>query len=129
CTQDQIDKFFVACLGDNASKASCAPFNATDLPDNRACAACLLSVPTAAKYGALIATTEIVELNIGGCIALEENLLDGSGCGGQFQAQIQCGDLSCGSNCPIGSDQASFDAFQMCVSDSADTGCNVFAKK
>jgi hypothetical protein len=130
CSSKQITDFYADCLDPNASQESCGRFGDNGTTEDQVCAACLITSPTAAQYGAVIAKQELVELNVGGCLAIEQGaVVDGAGCGGPFEADTQCGDAACASNCPIGQDDASFKAYQNCVTAADLGGCNRYAKK
>jgi hypothetical protein len=64
--------------------------------------------------GPIIDRSGILELNVAGCLALAEDKLDGSGCGGKYQAMDQCEQAACKSQCPL-TDSASLQLYDRCV--------------
>jgi hypothetical protein len=94
CTAKQISAYFDACLGPNASNATCGTF--TNAPSNAACVSCIDTPDTATSFGALIDNGVVVYVNLGGCVALVEpcNLA----CAQAFQAVAQCTTTACAPN-------------------------------
>jgi hypothetical protein len=126
CTQAQIDGFYKGCIKTGATQQTCAPYGTNGTSSNQACAKCLFTASTASAYGPLIDVGGVVELNIAGCIAIDEGKLDGSGCGGAYQANSQCEDAMCKSNCPV-TDDATFAAYQACVQQADATECQAYS--
>jgi hypothetical protein len=124
CTNEQMDAFFTGCISDTATSATCARFVGNPTPADGACGACLTSPPTAARYGALVVTRGLIELNTAGCLALFEGKTNGSGCGGSFQAQEQCENAAC-SACDLST--VPFDEYQMCLEQAGASTCKAFA--
>lgn len=118
CTADQATTFFTDCWSSSGSSALCNGF--TGASANTACVACMQTASTAAAYGAIVVYTGIGYDNQAGCVAIEMGDLSATGCGAKLQAQTQCENLACLTNCPV-TDQASLMLFQQC-SQAADMG-------
>jgi len=129
CSQQLIDDYFTLCLASTATAQSCAPF--TNNPDaaHQACAACIVTPSTAAKYGPIIQTTYgnfiVSTPNLGGCI--EDLDPNGLACATALQDRDDCDRAACDTQCPI-VDSASFGQWQTCLSnaDGAATSCQSF---
>jgi len=127
CSDKQISDYYTACYGSTASTTACQSW--TGATANKACQTCMLSTEgTSTEFGALISTGHgVVYANIAGCIALEQNDTSSTGCGAKYWAANQCEDLSCADNCPIVSgDQTSFQAYQQCTTQAAQTECQTY---
>ena len=117
CTPAQTAAVYTGCLATGATNATCnAAFAA-----NPVCAGCIFTPDTATLYGPVIELSNgVVSINQAGCVALAD--VAETQCGHTMQAQTQCEDKSCKTNCPV-TDQASFTAYQTCVTSSDTGGC------
>ena len=75
CTPAQIDQFYDACMGPQATDATCATFKS--LPATSACYSCIVSFPKDATYGPLLTTPfsggqAYVTFNTAGCMAVRD---------------------------------------------------------
>jgi hypothetical protein len=106
CTQAQIDSFR-QCIDDVdtiANPASCQqwyPHPITSGDQN--CFACLQSLVGDDTWGPFVRTPTEMLINVPGCIAIQEQHLDGTGCGGALAASQECGRTVCAPVCPVGS--------------------------
>jgi hypothetical protein len=120
CTQEQIDEFGV-CLATGFNGVTtaerCAPFRSGGSAS--ACAACLATADTALVLGPIIDRSGVLELNVAGCLAIAEGKLDGSGCGGKYQAMEQCEEAACRAQCPL-TDRTSLQLYDRCLLAAAD---------
>jgi hypothetical protein len=91
CTADQIDQYWNVCVQFSALPIQCQQFVA----NNADCAACLSPDTPDAGPGPLVAHAGVVDVNVGGCIALV--LADSSvtGCGAREQAARDCAAFAC----------------------------------
>lgn len=97
-------------------------------PTNKACLACALTLPTAAKYGPLLNGAVTVEVNTAGCIAEVTGDLSDAGCAASVLAAVQCEQLACETNCPVSSrnDSIPLAALLACEGASGGSVCKAF---
>jgi len=124
CTQTQIDAIYDACLGSNATQASCDTLigmgaTATDL----ACSACIFSQDDDPTHGPIIDRGSTVAINLAGCVELLDS--NGLACAKALQAADRCEVDACSANCPV-SDAASLSLYDGCIETAAGGGCKAF---
>ncbi|MGH7298106.1 MAG: hypothetical protein ACRELB_24415 [Polyangiaceae bacterium] len=121
---DPITAFYNECLGPEASIEHCNAYRET----YAACSACLLTPPTAAKYGPLIDHGAFVTANVAGCLELAgDEQPDASQlfCASAVQALDGCETAACDANCPV-HDAASLSAYEDCATTAETGGCQTF---
>jgi hypothetical protein len=122
CTTTQIQSFYEQCLASTATQASCALLvGAMAAPLDKACAACIISRETDAKYGVIVEHKGFVSVNLAGCMEIADPT-NGLACARAYQAADSCGRAACVANCPV-IDQASLMIYQACVTQVEQHGC------
>ena len=124
CTQDLVDAYYTDCLAPATTDLTCAPFATTGDLAHKACAACIVSQDTAARFGPLVQHKGTVSLNLSGCIELRD-AQNGLACAKAYQAAEDCDDAACVDKCPV-SDDASFAAYKACTQAAAGGGCKAY---
>jgi hypothetical protein len=129
CTKAQIDSYR-QCLDDAATElapASCAAWGASISATDQACVSCLLSKESDPEYGPLVQLPAETLVNVAGCVAMAEGKLDGSGCGGAYQADQECQRAACLPTCPTLT-KAQVSAEGACEIQANKTTCATFGK-
>jgi hypothetical protein len=125
CTATQIDGFYNGCVDPNAPPNGCDPYlgaNATQA--NQKCAACILSQPTDATYGPLVARNNALpDINVAGCLEIKQG---SSTCASALATFDACGAASCSANCPV-VDEVSYEAYVACEAQSGAGPCQQYA--
>lgn len=126
CTEDQIDKYLTACLGNTATNTTCAPFGANGAA--KVCGACLRTDDNAAANGPLISHGGYVVPNVAGCVGIATKDTSPTSCAYKLASREQCSAAACTANCPV-TDDASLEALSMCTdtADAAGGGCATFS--
>jgi hypothetical protein len=117
CTEDQIQREYVACESVTATSSSCAQFR--NEPSNATCIGCLFSVEDEPSYGAIIRVDKSWKSNTAGCIALVDGDNSASGCGARVQAASACNDAAC-SGCEP------FTSYTKCRDEAPRTVCRLY---
>ncbi len=123
---DLIELFYNACFGGQATTDTCNAFK-TGSAVNAACAACILTPVTAARFGPIIDYGTFVDRNVAGCIELADPA-HGAPCAKAVQALSGCEQAACAANCPV-DDPTSLVQFKTCSSEADDAGCASYAAK
>jgi hypothetical protein len=87
---------------------------------------CILTQAAAPQWGPLVASPNVIEMNVSGCVAIESDDLDGNGCAGALEAARQCKRTACESVCAPVIDMDSFEAEQRCETAAAADTCAAF---
>jgi len=119
----EIDSYWVACLGDASTPATCAAY-----PDaataNAHCATCLLTPEDASAYGPEVVRV-VPQLNLAGCIQMADPSDGGLACATAIQAVQACAEAACRPSCAVTSDPASVAAYVACAkAAAASTACS-----
>ncbi len=123
CQDGDVQAFFDACLGTNATTDKCNSFMAGT---TAACAACILTPDSAAKYGPLIGHGSFVTANVAGCLELVDATTSGVACAKAVQALAGCELLACEANCNV-HDPPSLNAYEACATTADQAGCAMYA--
>jgi hypothetical protein len=121
CRQDLISGFYDACLGAQATLATCTAFK-SDRTAAR-CAECILTPDDQSNYGPLIDHGTFITANVAGCIELTDPA--GLSCAKKLQALSGCELAACEANCPV-EDEASRAAYDVCVGQADGAGCQSY---
>jgi hypothetical protein len=119
CTTAQIATYTNNCFsGGDAS--TCSAFE--DDSANASCIGCLIgpASTTETVWGPILVASDLLELDIGGCIALTDPCQ--TACGAALEAQLECEQFACQSVCPV-TDMASEVAYETCINDSLACTC------
>jgi hypothetical protein len=127
CTDAFISAYFTDCLGPTATQATCAPWGTSGDAAHKACAQCLLTLSTAAKYGPLVEYKGVVNANIAGCIELKDPT-NGVACATAVQQSEECDHAACDPVCPV-KDDPSFQLWLQCVQAAEAGQCKPYADK
>ncbi len=122
CTAAQAQKFYDDCFDPIlSSAAACTTFQT----NNAACFACVYTLETDPQWGPVVDHGAYASVNVAGCIAVAETC--NLPCAKAIQAREGCSSTSCNSvNCPI-TTQASFTAFNTCVTNADKCLCKGYA--
>jgi hypothetical protein len=123
--QAEVDQYWVACLGDASTPATCAAYPDAST-DNPLCVTCLVSPEDASAYGAEVVRV-VPQLNVAGCIQLADTTDAGYSCAAALQAVQACVEASCKPSCAVTSDPASVAAYVACAKAAATSSCNAFS--
>jgi hypothetical protein len=123
CEGTQVQGFYDACLGPQASTDACRAFSRADA-GNAPCASCILTQEPAAAYGPLVAHGTLITENVGGCIELTDP--SGLPCAKEQQALLGCQLAACEANCPV-HDATTRAAYDACASTASMAGCQAYA--
>lgn len=93
CTQNQIQSFWDACRGPQATMNTCSTFTNA----NMACSSCLLTKSTDSSWGPLVSDGGITFINTAGCIALMNDM----SCAKADEALLACYEAACDTSCPV----------------------------
>jgi hypothetical protein len=115
-----IRAYFDACLGENRSVRACTDFK----HDYEACAKCIQTPTTAARYGPLIEYGRFVFPNVPGCLELIKPVQ--LSCAKSLQAISSCELAACGANCPV-RDATTLAAYSSCAAEADHGGCAAYA--
>jgi hypothetical protein len=124
CTAAAITAFYDECLGPDAATDGCNAVHQTDA----ACIACILTPPTAPKYGPILDHAGFVTANVAGCLELAGDQQSDSSelpCAKAVQALAGCGLAACEANCPV-DDPASLTEYQACFASAEVGGCQSY---
>ncbi|HEY2517556.1 MAG TPA: hypothetical protein VGI39_42090 [Polyangiaceae bacterium] len=119
CTTTQVNNFYAACLGSNATKGTCGTWATA----NATCDSCLEgnTNPAGPKWGPytqwpLDYNATVLELDIGQCL-----IADGqsTSCAKAFEALTECEHAACGNACY----NHSFENYQACAQDADSNAC------
>jgi hypothetical protein len=117
---DLIELFYNACFGSQATTDTCNAFKAASAV-NAACAACILTPVSAARFGPILDYGTFVDRNVAGCIELADPA-HGGPCAKAVQALSGCEQAACAANCPV-DDLTSLEQYKTCSTDADDAGC------
>lgn len=119
CPAGMIEHFHSSCLAGDAPSGACrANFGPQAPADNRACAACLLTPETAARWGAIVDQGATASVNVAGCLELKGNRV----CAELSQRSDACQDYACRASCPV-TDAAGHAAYTRCRERAGAGGC------
>ncbi|MEO6421074.1 MAG: hypothetical protein ABIP39_16800 [Polyangiaceae bacterium] len=126
CTPTQVSAF-IDCLSGLPDANTCKTFVSNAA--NKTCIACAATPSTAASYGPLVEGTVTINVNVAGCIARTTNDLTATGCGAKIEANTECQQLACETNCPVSATDtgAEFNALLKCQDDSETSVCASYA--
>lgn len=124
CHDGDVQAFFDACLGTNATSDNCNKFMGDTTTSG--CAACILTPDSAMKYGPLIGHGSFVTANVAGCLELVDATSSGLACAKAVQALAGCELLACEANCDV-HDVASLNAYETCASTADQAGCGTYS--
>lgn len=121
CTTAAINAIYTGCLDTTATQATCTSVQTTYAQ----CYGCIFTNDTAASWGpVLIESNGTVRVNEGGCVQLADSTR--STCAHSIEASDGCDDTACKAACNV-TDNASFMAYQSCVTSVEAAGCSTYA--
>ena len=121
CTASQVATYYSQCAANGATPTACTAWRSNS--SNATCGGCIESKETASSWGPLVFLDNGVEqINAGGCVALLEPC--NAPCAEAYEAAATCDLAACESNCPVGTDPASFAAYKACVATADSCGCS-----
>jgi hypothetical protein len=121
CTPALIAGFIASCISDTSNEAACKAYFADE--KGVVCGDCIDSDLGDSMYGAAIQSGGVVQLNIGGCIALVDPC--NQACAEANEAALLCGAASCGPSCGLEDSvtNAQLQAFEDCATASGSCAC------
>ncbi|HEX7663192.1 MAG TPA: hypothetical protein VF407_01710 [Polyangiaceae bacterium] len=131
CTTSQVSNIYSKCVSDQtATIQDCGQYSSQ--PPNLPCLACMSGDSESTTYGPVINLSNSGhDVNLGGCVALVDNDLGGTGCAGKVEAAQQCEWAACTGGCPIDIDDPtlrakSAAAFADCVAAAKTGACATY---
>lgn len=126
CSPADVTGFYDACLGPNATDATCTTFQSA----SARCYACILTPDTADSYGPIVQHRGFATANIAGCVELSTELAptpDPSvlACAQAVQALDSCELAACEANCPV-TNPSSLASYETCAGAADVSGCQTY---
>jgi hypothetical protein len=124
CSSAEIDRMVSMVAQEGAT--GLANFGAP--PTSMACSVCLgtfAKVTTGASSAFVIRPTNVLDGNVGGCVALLEGRSDVGSCGAAVQAAADCGAQAC-QTCPMVAVSSQLAAYDQCLAGVAQGECAPF---
>jgi hypothetical protein len=111
CTPEQLVDVYDDCFSSGSTPSTCAT-SWTTVSTNATCNSCLLanSDPTGATWGPILEYTVGVQLNVGGCVALDVQSEEAGDCAQASETLGECINAACDTAC-VGS-SADFESCQ-----------------
>jgi hypothetical protein len=121
CTAKDIADYDAACLNTaTRTMADCTAFGSS----RATCQACIESTSTDTTWGPLVAFSGVVNINLGGCLALVDP--QSASCGRKVQDYDECVHAACDGVCPVTS-TATFALWEQCQMTATAQGCGMYS--
>jgi hypothetical protein len=121
CTAQDLSDYDGACLNNaTRTQAACTAFATS----RATCLACLESKYTDMTWGPLVSYSGVVNLNLGGCVAIVDPA--GAACAQKVQDYDQCVHTACDGVCPVNS-PAAFQLWQQCQTIASQQACGMYS--